>query len=247
MDKYLEQIRQADFIIHIATLWGGDWAFKNNVEMSRFLFENADNAQKIIYFSTASVLGNDNNYIPQARTMGTTYVRSKYLCSVTLPKIKNYQKIVTLFPTWVYGGDGKNFPLSHASSGLKNFAKNIWWLKFFYLDYSFHFIHCFDIAQIVKYFLENPLSQQKYVLGNELYTMKRFVKEMALANNQKVPFQLKVPNLLIKILIKVMGKVISKWDKYCIARRHFSFQTVNAKTFGLETNYSNVAGLLKDL
>jgi len=247
LPKYKDQIQQADYIVHVATLWGGPWAFKNNVGMSRFLFDHAANAEKIIYFSTASILGNDNNYIPQARTCGTTYVRSKYLCSVTLPKLKNYEKIITLFPTWVYGGDGENYPLSHASSGLKRFADNIWWLRFFYLDYSFHFIHCADIAQIVKYLLEHPTTEIKYVLGNELYSMKRFITETAKAADKKVLFQIKIPNWFIKALIKLAGKVISKWDSYCINRRHFSFKTINARTFGLDTEYDTVKGLLKDI
>jgi len=215
--------------------------------MSRYLFENADNAQKIIYFSTASLLGNNNEYIKEARTEGTSYVRSKYLCSITLPKLKNYEKIITLYPTWVYGGDGNQHPLSHASSGLKRFANNMWWMRFFYFDYSFHFIHCFDIAQIVQYLLENETNQNKYVLGNDLYSMKRFNKEVALAKGFKVPFQIKTPNWVVKMVIFLAGKVISRWDKYCINRRHFSFQTVNAKTFGLPTEYDKVSGLLKDV
>ncbi len=244
--EYKKFIEQADYILHVATLWGGPWAFKNNVGISRYIFNHADKAEKIIYFSTASLLGNDNQYIPEARTCGTTYVRSKYLCSVTLPKQKNYKKIITLYPTWVYGGNGKQYPLSHASSGLKGFVKNLWWLRFFYIDYSFHFIHCYDIAQIVKYMMENEVNDNKFVLGNKLYTAKQFFKEAAQAKNKKVPFQLKIPNWLIKLLIAILGKAISKWDRYCMTRRHFSFKTVNAKTFNLETKYDKVAGLLED-
>jgi len=240
-------IKEADFIILIATAWGGRNTFNINVKSNRFIFDHADNAKKIIYFSTASILGTGNKYIPEARTYGTSYVRSKYLCSVTLPKQKNYGKIVTLYPTWVYGGDGKSYRLSHASSGLRGFIKNIWWLKLFYLDYSFHFIHTYDIAQIVKYMLENEVTGNRFVLGNKLYSYKEFIKEAAQAKGKKVSFQLKIPNWFIDLLIKLVGKKISKWDKHCMSDRHFEFETVNAATFGLNTDYDNVGGLLKDL
>lgn len=240
-----EILKQMDYVVLIATSWGGfrdPW--KVNVYATLRILRKLDPSRikKIIYFSTASILDREHRPVEAIREIGTNYIRSKFLMHKMLPKNKLYSKIVTLFPTWVYGGDELH-PYSHAATGLKSLKKYIWLVKFFKLDFSFHFIHCADIAKIVKYMLENEVPQNEYVLGNAALTVGDLTAQTAEYFGQKVYFQISIPMKLLEFLARFQRK--HTWDEYCLKYRHFIYRTANADTFGLPDGINTVAKLLK--
>ena len=78
---------------------------------------NPERCEQVIYFSTASVLNNENKPLKEAGEIGTDYIRSKYDCLHQIEKLAIFPKITTVFPTLVLGGDDKK-PYSHLTSGI---------------------------------------------------------------------------------------------------------------------------------
>jgi len=151
-------------------------------------------------------------------------------------------RVITIYPTWVYGGDDTH-PYSHAATGLKTLKKFIKVIKFFKLDFSFHFIHCADIAAIVKELLQNQTKQAEYILGNGVLSVGDFVKQAAEYFGEKVYFQINIPMKFLEFLAKFQRK--HTWDEYCLKYRHFIYKTTNSKTFGLHNGIDTLAKLLK--
>ena len=109
-----------DYLIHIATEWGDyEHTITINVdktyEMMGYL--NPERIQRVLYFSTASILGEGNVPVEVAGTSGTPYVRSKYLAYHKLKTHPLTKKIITIFPTMVFGGT-KDTPKSHINEGI---------------------------------------------------------------------------------------------------------------------------------
>ncbi|MFC1571054.1 NAD-dependent epimerase/dehydratase family protein [Candidatus Margulisiibacteriota bacterium] len=243
--KHAEIIRQMDYVIHLAAQWGGH---QLNLDYSLDFFNLLDPAQckKVIYFSTASILDQNNQPIEEARKFGTHYIRSKYDFLKKLPELRIYPNIITLFPTWVLGGD-KNHPYSHASSGLREIEKWLWLVRFLTIDASFHFIHAADIAQIVKHLLENDTTKKELVLGNQLYTASQFIKEVCEFYNKKIYGQIPIPLSIVKPLASLTGHKLHSWDEFCLKKKYFQHQTVNADTFGLPANLKTVSQILSNM
>ncbi|NBV42030.1 NAD(P)-dependent oxidoreductase, partial [bacterium] len=174
IEELASVIAEMDYIIHIFTDWSdSEYATLLNVTKTQALFAmaNPDRIKRIIYFSTASILGPGNKPIWQAEKYGPGYVRSKYQGHNELPKNPNYHKVVTVFPTLVFGGD-KTHPYSHMSSGILPNLNYLKWIRFFYLDARFHFLHSKDIASVVVHLLDIPNPAKEYVLGNPVMTGK---------------------------------------------------------------------------
>lgn len=243
--KRADLLQQMDYVILIATSWGGyrdPW--KVNVYATTRILRKLDPARikKVIYFSTASILDSKHQPVEKIREIGTNYIRSKFLMHKILPKLKLADKVVTVFPTWVFGGDSTH-PYSHAATGLIGLKRTIKLLKFFKLDFKFHYIHCADIAAITKYMLEHDLPQNEYVLGNQALSVGDFLKQVAEYFKEKVYFQINLPMQMIQLLAKLQRK--HSWDEYCLQYRHFVYQASNCQSFGLPSSTSAVAGLLK--
>lgn len=244
--KRKEMLRQMDYVILIATSWGGfrdPW--KVNVYATTRIIRALDpnKIKKIIYFSTASILDREHKPVEAIREIGTNYIRSKFLMHKILPKLKLYNKIVTLFPTWVFGGDATH-PYSHAATGLIKIKKFIKLVKYFKLDFSFHFIHCADIAAITKYLLENSTQEQEYILGNQALTVGEFIKQAAKYFGEKVLLQINIPMGLIQFISKLQRK--HTWDEYCLKYKRFVYKTTNNEILKLNNpGIDTVAKLLK--
>jgi len=247
--KNKDLLKQMDYAILIATSWGGfKEPWRQNVYSLFRILRSFDSARfkKAVYFSTASILDRDHKPVEAIRELGTNYIRSKFLAYKMLQKSKAWYKsrIVTVFPTWVYGGD-KTHPYSHAASGLPG-AKN--WIRFgrfFDTDFKFHFIHCQDIAKMTKYFLENNLDKQEFVLGNAPLTVGDFLKQLGEYYGYKTPFQVRFPIKLAYLSAKFFKK--HSWDQYCLNYRHFVYKTTNCKSLGLTSDKDTIAGVLKSL
>lgn len=240
-------IAQMDYVIHIATTWGGykrPWNV-NVVATFRLLrYLDPNRIKKIIYFSTASILDRDHQPVPKIRTIGTNYIRSKFLAHKMMQKHPLKDKIITVFPTWVYGGrkGDKPCPFSHAAEGILGIKNSIKIAKYLKFDFKFHFIHCADIAQMTKYLLENNVDKNEYVLGSAPVTIGQFLKETAQYFGQKVPFQINIPVWLILSVAKL--KKAHSWDYYCIKYRHFVYDNLSCKKLGLPSTVDTVPGLL---
>jgi nucleoside-diphosphate-sugar epimerase len=231
-----------DSVIHLAADWGGH---EGNLDYSLALFNLLDPAQckKVIYFSTASILDPENRPMPEAEKLGTHYIRGKYLFYRKLPELRIFPSVITLFPTWVLGGD-RQHPYSHASAGILELRKWLWLIRFLTVDASFHFIHARDIANIVRYLLENETREKEFVLGNPAVTASRFLKEVCSFFKQPVYFQVPVPLLLVRILAFLSGNRLHSWDLFCFKKRYFVHRAVSAEYFGLSSELRSAAQIL---
>ncbi|MGE5550189.1 MAG: NAD-dependent epimerase/dehydratase family protein [Bacteroidota bacterium] len=240
-------LSRMDYCIHAATAWGGEAAERINVQKSHELFSllNPERIRRIVYFSTASILGRGNVPISEAERYGTDYIRSKYRCYLNLPQCRLAERIVTVFPTLVFGGD-MNHPYSHLSSGLKHLQRYAWMLGRLNVDVYFHFIHARDIARIVHFLIEAPRVERQYVLGNEAVTLGEFTKRAAAFFGHKIRRQVTISTRLLKGLASLFGAKISDWDRFCLAYADFRYQTTNYRTLGMSSELDTIEGILAD-
>jgi nucleoside-diphosphate-sugar epimerase len=247
LEKIGEQaalLKEMDYVIHAAANWG---AHENNLDHSLEFFRLIDpvRCQKVLYFSTASILGKDNRPVPEAETLGTHYIRGKYLFHKKLPELPIYPKVVTLFPTWVLGGD-RTHPYSHALAGILAVKGWLRLIRFFTVDAQFHFIHARDIAALTGYLLRHGTKEKSYVLGNAPIAAGRLIREICAYFGVPVYFQLPLSVPLAILAARLTGHRLHPWDLYCFERRSFVYQTVNAASFGLPSHLSTIQEILKE-
>lgn len=244
-------LKTIDCAILAATSWGGtEEVFDTNVTKTLRLMNLLDPAlcRQVIYFSTASILGNDNQPLKEAGEIGTDYIRSKHQCHAQLAKLAIAPQITTLFPTLVFGGDTHK-PYSHLSSGIKeviNWAKLI---RFLQAEGSFHFLHAQDIAQVVLYLVEHPIQPDEpheLVLGNPALTLNQAVEEVCAYLNERIYFRFPLSLQLADVLIKLFRIQMAEWDRFCLTYRHFTYQhPINPACFGLTNYCSTLSDVLK--
>jgi nucleoside-diphosphate-sugar epimerase len=251
--EYKDLLSTINIAILAATCWGGEEESYNiNVEANLNLINslNKDNCQQIIYFSTASILGQNNQLLTEAGEIGTDYIRTKYQCFTKLSELELYPKIITVYPTLVFGGD-ENKPYSHLSAGLKDLPKLMNLIRWFQADGSFHFLHAYDIATVIVYLVENGTNlddsfEKKLVLGNQPLTVNEVIKEICSYLHKKVYFQIPLPIWLANIFIKVFNIQMAEWDYFCFNYRHFIYNKfVNPSTFNLKPYAPNLTKLLE--
>lgn len=260
IDQFSDLLKTVDVAILAATSWGGvQEVFDINVVKTLRLLDLLDiqRCQQVIYFSTASILDQQNQLLKQAGQLGTDYIRSKYDCLQQLSNLAIAPKITTVFPTLVLGGD-EHKPYSHISSGIKDVVKWINLIRWFKADGSFHFIHAQDIAQVVGYLVDHPpnqelitktgevLSKHRLVLGNSRLTVNQAVEEVCAYLGKtiyvRVPLSMGLANLLI-ILFRIQ---MAAWDRFCLNYRHFTYQNpINPQTLGLPTYCPTLSDVLK--
>ena len=81
-----------------------------------------DKLEKIIYFSTASILNKQCELMRESLTYGTEYIQTKYKCFERLKESSFAEKTFAVFPTLVFGGTinkRSKYPASYLTSGLK--------------------------------------------------------------------------------------------------------------------------------
>lgn len=242
IEKWSDLLKQMDYVIHIAAGWGNS---ETNYDYTKLLFEalDPDQLKKVIYFSTASILGDDNKPAEKVSQIGTCYITSKYQMYQELSKLKIFDKIITLFPTWVLGGDSTH-PYSHAMEGIIGLKKWLWLVRFFTFDLSFHFIHGQDIALITDYLLKNDVKQKEFVLGNRLTNITEIIKQICEYFHKKIYFQIKITPEFVKFFA---GKKINEWDKYCLDKKIFKYDVVNPKDFDLQPEFETITQILSCL
>lgn len=259
IERFGELLKTMDVAILAATAWGGSQeVFDINVVKTIRLLNLLDPlvCEQVIYFSTASILDGNNQLLKQAGQLGTDYIRSKYDCMKRLSKLAIAPKITTLFPTLVLGGD-ENKPYSHLSSGITGVVKWIDLIRWLEADASFHFIHARDIAQIVRYLVDDPFSREfipeieglspnQLVLGNQRITVNQAVEEVCAYLDKKIYFRVPLSRWLANILIVLFRIKMAAWDRFCLDYRHFSYQNpINPETLGLPTYCATFTDVLK--
>jgi nucleoside-diphosphate-sugar epimerase len=245
LDRFKDVLFEMDYVIHLATPWGGDQLIPINVNATQQLWDllNPQKIQKILYFSTASLLGPGNRVTEQAATQGTLYIRTKYQTYYLNQKHPLSDKIYTFFPTWIFGGD-KTHPYSHAATGLTDLPRILKLLRYLKIDFKFHFIHAADIAQVVSYTLGNEMPHE-IILGQKVLSLDEFVKSaLKYFNIAKRP-AIRISDSLIKIVAFFLGDRLSDWDHYCLKQKHFIFETTYPEKLGLKSIAKDVPELLK--
>jgi len=248
IETFADVLKEMNIVIHIATEWGASEHTKTiNVKKTHQLFSYCDHAQceKILYFSTASILGKNNQPLKEAGVCGTYYIQSKYEGYGDIKNSPVKEKIITLFPTLVFGGDSCH-PYSHISQGLipnLHYAKI---LRFFYMNASFHFLHAKDIAIVTEYVITHPITSQNLVLGNEVITGKNAIETICRFFQIPIYFRIKIVPLLVFFLTKLAKIKLHPWDRFCIKHPFFQYNVVNPATYGLNAAFPTLESVLKE-
>ncbi|MGV2827402.1 NAD-dependent epimerase/dehydratase family protein [Myxosarcina sp. GI1(2024)] len=251
-------LKDIDLAILAATAWGGmGETYDINVVKTLALINllNPKICQRVIYFSTASILDRQNRLLPAASQFGHDYIRTKYQCFARLSQCAIAERIIALFPTLVFGGDGDK-PFSHLSAGLADVIKWIDLIRWFQVDGSFHFIHARDIAQIVVFLVDNHqripsrLSKDKLVkrlvLGNPAISVDQAIAEICNYLNKGIYLRIPLYIWLANIIIKIFRIQMDSWSKFSLEYRHFTYQNpITPAHFGLTNYCSTVEELMK--
>ncbi|MBP0019617.1 MAG: NAD(P)-dependent oxidoreductase [Cyanobacteria bacterium SBLK] len=247
IDRFADLLKTIDVAILAASAWGGTAeVFDINVNKTTRLMNllDAEKCEQILYFSTASILNQNNQILKEASELGTDYIRSKYDCLTQLPRLEIASKITVLFPTLVFGGNGKNKPYSHISSGFVDAMKWISLARWFKADGSFHLVHAQDIAGVVKYLVAHPIPYnvidqlddiylKQLVLGSKPMTVNEMIKEGCQYLGKRIYLQIPLSMWLANILINVFRIQLAPWDRFCMNYRHFTYKNpVLPSSFG---------------
>jgi nucleoside-diphosphate-sugar epimerase len=259
--EFSDLLKEINIAILIATAWGGsEESYDVNVVKTLALIEmlNPNICERVIYFSTASILDRQNQLLPQAFELGTDYIRTKYQCFSKLSESAIAPKIITLFPTLVLGGD-TNKPYSHISGGLPDVVKWVGLIRWFKADGSLHFIHAKDIARVVSYLVDCPNNRilesqseenavQKIVLGNPAMTANQAIEQICAYFKQKIYFRIPLSASLANFLIEVFRIQMDDWSYFSLTYRHFTYQNpVTPSHFGLQDYCPTIADVMNEL
>ena len=250
IEDFTDLLKTIDTAVLTATVWGGEDIFDINVTKTVELINLLDPevCQQVIYFSTASILDSHNQLLKEAGEIGTDYIRSKYECFQKLSNSAIKSKITKIFPTLVLGGDNIK-PYSHLSAGIPEITKLINLIRFFKADGSFHFIHGKDVAEVIKYLINNPPKAEEsrqLVLGQKRITADGAIEEACNYLNKKIYFRIPLTLALANILIPLFRIQMAAWDRFCLTYRHFSYENpVNPESLGLPNYCANFSDVLQ--
>lgn len=248
-DVWVGPLQQADVLIHMATSWdGNDNAYRVNVEQALDLMGSINRVRccKILYFSTGSILDNDNRPLEFAKQAGTDYIRSKYLCYERLGELDVRDRITVLFPSLIMAAS-KDKPVSHVSSGIPTIARWLGLIRFFKADGSFHFIHAHDIALVTHYLLDHDCETREILLGNPPITFNECIEQFCTFFGKKILWRFELTPPLVQSIIKLFKIQMSPWDYYYIKQRHFSYKRFfHPASFGLTTPFGTLTGILAE-
>lgn len=251
IDAHREILSTMDSVILIATSWGGaPEIYDINVTANLRLLELLDpeRLQQVLYFSTASILDQQNEPLTVAGEVSFDYIRSKYQCYQAIRELPLFDKITVLFPTLVFGGAADK-PYSHISSGLTEVTRWIDLIKFFKADGTLHFIHAQDIATIVAHLVDHPPGSgdsHELVLGNPALSVDQVVESVSHYLGRSIYFRIPLSEALTDFFIKLFNVRIADWDRFCLKYRHFTYQNpLTPVSFGLEPYCQTIDELFK--
>lgn len=250
IERFADLIPTMDGAVLAAAAWGGnqdvlDININRNLQLMALL--NPQRCEQVIYFSTASILDQQNQPLKEAGEIGTDYIRSKYECHRRLPELSIYPKITTVFPTLVFGGD-KDKPYSFISADLPSVAKWMGLARFLSADGGFHFAHAQDIAWVIRYLIDHPSQSgyREFVLGNPAMTADQLIEEACAYLGKPIFFRIPLSFWLADVIIHLFRIEMAPWDYFCIKYRHFVYaNAVNPESFGLPSYCPTLADLLR--
>ena len=255
--KFQNEIKNINYLVHTATAWGDPKrAYEVNVKAFENLLDllSKDRIERIIYFSTASILDKNTELMREAMVYGTEYIQTKYICYKNLKESEFSEITDVVFPTLVFGGtldDRSCFPVSYLTSGLKEANKWLWIARFFKIDSKFHFIHANDIAQICGYLINETYKGKsrgfkKYVLGQKFINIDEALVTLLKKNQLKRYFSIKLSKRIIKILLKILPIQTTNWDRFSIKKYDFNHKPVTSpETFGLKSYAKTLNKVIK--
>jgi nucleoside-diphosphate-sugar epimerase len=250
IEQFGDLLATMDCAILIATSWGGlEESQDVNVTSTTTLVNLLNpHCEQIIYFSTASIVDRQNQLLDAAGDQGTEYIRSKYFGYKALLQTPLADRVTTIYPTIVFGGNDR-FPRSHLTAGLPKLQQIAKLVRFFQTDGSFHFIHARDIAQVVSYLVDHPPApdaERKFVLGNDRLTINQLVEQVCHYFHQRIYFRIPLYLWLMNLFIVVFRIQVGDWEKFSLNYRHFTHKTVvNPNSFGLQTCYPTLADVFR--
>ncbi len=256
-NRYKKEISEINYLIHTATAWGDPKrAYEVNIKAFEELLEMLDikKLEKIIYFSTASILDKKTELMREAFIYGTEYIQTKYKCFERLRESSFAEKTFAVFPTLVFGGTlGKKskYPVSYLTSGLKEIKKWLWLARFFKLDSKFHFIHANDIAQICGFLIKNHKEEQykgfrKFVLGQNFISIEEAINTLLKRNKMKRYFSIPLTKKILKILLRILPIQTTSWDSFSIKKYDFNHVPItNPETFNLKSHAKSLNDILR--
>ena len=232
-NRFSKEISQVNFLIHTATAWGDPKrAYDVNIKAFEELLGmlEKDKLEKIIYFSTASILNEQCELMRESLTYGTEYIQTKYKCFERLKESSFAEKTFAVFPTLVFGGTlnkRSKYPVSYLTSGLKEINKWLWMARFLKLDSKFHFIHANDIAQICGFLIKNHKEKnykgfKKFVLGQNFISIDDAINILLKRNGMNRYFSIPLTKTIMKILLRVLPIQMTPWDSFSIKKYNFN-------------------------
>ena len=254
--KIKKELSKINYLIHTATAWGDPKrAYEVNVvafeELLGLLKKNF--LEKIIYFSTASILNEETELMRESLIYGTEYIQTKYQCYENLRKSSFAKKTCVIFPTLVFGGTlrkNSKYPVSYLTEGLKKAKDWLWIARFLKINAKFHFIHAKDIAQICGFLIKSTDKRDyglmKYVLGQKFITIDEAILILLKNYGIKRYFALKINKAIIKFLLKVLPIKTTNWDNFSINKYNYDHKPIaNPETFGLKSYAKSLKEVLK--
>ncbi len=255
--KYKKEISQVSYLIHTATAWGDPQrAYEVNIKAFEELLEMLDikKLEKIIYFSTASILNTNTELMRESLIYGTEYIKTKYECFERLRESSFADKTFAVFPTLVFGGTlGKKsqYPVSYLTSGLKEIGKWLWLARFLKLESKFHFIHAKDIAQICGFLIKNHHEAEykgfkKFVLGQRFISIDNAINILLKRNKMKRYFAIPLTRKILKLLLRILPIKTTPWDSFSIKKYDFNHVPItNPETFKLKSHAKSLNDILR--
>ncbi len=246
--QFKDVLQDMDYLVHIATSWqNSDRAFLYNVTSTHELFRlmNWDKCKKIVYFSTASILGPGNLPLRDIDEIGTGYIRSKAAAYRGLTGHPMADKIVTVFPTMVLGGD-ETHPFSHISGGIAPHIGYMKLLRFFTVDIKFHFMHGRDYALMTEYILFHD-TKPAIVLGNPVVTGKEMLQTLCDVFGVRTYFSIPITGVFVLGLAKLLRVKIDRWSRYLVEHPHFEFNVIYPEIVGLTSSFPDLRTVLEDV
>lgn len=245
VDDFKDEIEAAQGIIHIGTEWG-EYPHTMHVNVQKVLdmldYVDEENMQRILIFSTASLLGDGNQVLDEAYRLGSAYIVSKYLA---LKKLKDHRyckelgRMRFLFPTTVWGGD-KHRPMSHMSKAVQEMKEWTWLLRWISVDASFHYIHGFDIAEYVTAFFKAGKlpDEEDIVLGHDVIHMDRVLRDICTLHGVRVYRQFRIPKWFVTLILRLFKRKMTRWDWFCFQKPHFVYRTRKPEHYGRFSRFS---------
>ena len=255
--KFSKEISQINFLIHTATAWGDPKrAYEVNIKAFEELLSMLEKTklEKIIYFSTASILNKKTELMKESLTYGTEYIQTKYKCFERLKESSFAEKTFAVFPTLVFGGTlnkRSKYPVSYLTSGLKEINKWLWLARFLKLNSKFHFIHANDIAQICGFLIKNHKKDsykgfKKFVLGQNFISIDEAITILLKRSQMKRYFTIPLTKKIMNILLRVLPIQTTPWDSFSIKKYDFNHDPItNPETFNLKSYAKSLEDILR--